>query len=316
MGRPKIVVVGSANTDLVVKVPQIPGPGETVLGGDLVRASGGKGANQAVAAARLGAEVWLVGKLGQDDFGATYLEGLRREGIHTEFVTVSDSHPSGVALIYVDERGENSIAVAAGANLAITQDDVEAAREVIAGADCLLTQLEVPVPAVKHALRTAKSAGVLTILNPAPAPTCRLEQSMLADVDILTPNRHEAATLSGGQGDTVGLAMRLLEMGVGVVLITLGADGAFAVTPKEMTSMPALTVEPVDSTGAGDCFNGALAHAISTGVTFQEAIRFASSAAAFSVTRLGAQPSFPTAAELQAFLEQRPDTRPQELLNP
>lgn len=309
MSKPKIVVVGSANTDLVVKVPNIPAPGETVLGGDLVRVAGGKGANQAVAAARLGAEVTFVGCLGADDFGQAYLAHLRSEHIRLDHVRIHPEQPSGVALIFVDEAGENSIAVAPGANMALGIEDVEAAREAIQEADCLLTQLEVPHAAIQHALKLARDAEVLTVLNPAPAPSVRLELGMLANVDILTPNRHEAATLSGGQGDHVGLARRLLEMGVGSVVITLGDEGTFALTPKDIQSIPPFRVEAVDTTGAGDCFNAALAVGVARGMAFGDAVTYASAAGAFSVTRMGAQPSFPTAEELATFLRNHPSRR-------
>ena len=297
--RPKIVVVGSANTDMVVKTDRIPGPGETVIGGEFMMAAGGKGANQAVAAARLGAQVTLVGCLGRDVFGDQALAGYAQEGIDTSYMVRDPDAASGVALIFVDARGENSIAVASGANARLTPADVERAGQAIAGADVLLAQLEVPVEAVGRAIELAHRAGVRVILNPAPAR--QIDPRLLAQVDIATPNEHEIRVVVGEE-DAQGAIARMLAAGTGTVLVTLGAQGVLWATPEGQQSVPAFAVQAVDTTAAGDAFNGGLACALGRGLAMAGAIRYASAAAALAVTRMGAQPSLPTGAEVDAFL--------------
>ena len=276
-----IVVVGSANTDMVVKVPRLPGPGETVIGGEFVLAAGGKGANQAVACARAGARVSFVARVGADDFGRKTLRGLKREGVSTRYVVTDPQSPSGVALIFVDEEGENTIAVAPGANMRLTPEDVEAARAAIAQADCLLLQLEVPLRTVEAAIRIAHKAGVLVLLNPAPAPSRPLPARLLKSVDVLTPNRAEAAALIGKQvrslADARAAARRLRDLGPARVVITLGKDGALAYEADSANvarghvggagpvHVPACSVKAVDAVAAGDAFSGALAVALSEG---------------------------------------------------
>lgn len=303
--RPHIVVVGSANTDMVVKVSRLPGAGETVIGGEFVLAAGGKGANQAVACARAGARVSFVARVGADDFGEKTLHGLKREGVSTRYVLTDRESPSGVALIFVDEEGENAIAVAPGANMRLTPEDVEAARSAIAEADCLLLQLEVPLPTVERAVRLARDAGVLVLLNPAPAPTRPLPARLLKRVDVLTPNRAEAAALVGRRvktsADARAAARRLRDLGPARVVITLGKDGALA-HEGEPVHVPACPVKAVDAVAAGDAFSGALAVALSEGMPFLEACRFANAAGACAVTKLGAQPSMPTRREIEAML--------------
>ncbi|MCL6431058.1 MAG: ribokinase, partial [Anaerolineae bacterium] len=286
MQQPRVVVVGSSNTDMVVKVPRIPGPGETVLGGRFVMAAGGKGANQAVAAARLGAEVTFVGRLGRDMFGRQTEENLRREGINTRFIAWDEVVPSGIALIMVSAEGENSIAVAPGANGEMTPADVERAEEAIAAADVLLLQLEVPLAAVRRALDIARGHEVRVILNPAPAAP--LPDEVLRDVDLLTPNQHEAALLAGMQGaEPAEMAQALLARGVPMVVMTLGGRGALIAGPEGMELVPAFRVEPVDTTGAGDAFNGALACGMAQGRPLREAVRYASATAALATTVMG-----------------------------
>jgi len=305
-----IVVVGSSNTDMVVRVPRIPGPGETVIGGDFVMAAGGKGANQAVACARAGARVSLVARVGDDDFGRRALASFCDAGVNTDCVVTDDAAPSGVALIFLDQVGENTIAVAAGANMRLTPADVEAAGEVIETADCLLLQLEVPLDAVHRAVEIAYAAGTLVLLDPAPAPAAALPTDLLAHVDVLTPNRSEAGVLVGHEVDSVDDACRAAEelrrKGPGRVVITLGRQGSLA-CEDQCVQVPGLDVEAIDAVGAGDAFSAALAVALAEGRDFAEACRFATAAAASAVTKLGAQPSMPTRAEIEALLARSGD---------
>jgi len=303
---PRIVVVGSSNTDLVVTLPALPKPGETLLGGDLLTAQGGKGANQAVAAARLGAAVTLVGCVGDDDFGATSLAQYAREGMDTSRIRVVAGAPSGVALIFVGATGENMIAVAPGANLRLTPADIEAAAPVIQAADVLLLQLETPLATVLSAARLAHAAGVKVILNPAPAQP--LPASLLALVDVLTPNEREALLVSGLPADAAptAAAARLHSLGVKTVVITLGAAGALIKTAEQAAfTAPGFRVSAVDTVAAGDAFNGGLAVALAQGQPLATAVRFANAVAAVAVTRPGAQASLPSAQEAAAFLEAR-----------
>ncbi len=294
-------MLGSSNTDMVVRVERIPAVGETVLGGDLLRAGGGKGANQAVAAARLGARVSFIGAVGEDDLGSQTLERLGAEGIDVSRVARIEGVPSGVALILVDSEGRNLIAVAPGANARLAPDAVRCAGAVIAEAQVLLTQLEVPVETVLEGLRAARSAGVLTVLNPAPALE-GLPEEVLRCVDVLTPNEREAAALVGRSAGPEELARELLARGVGSVVITLGAEGALVAESGRAELVPALRVRAVDTTAAGDTFSGGLVVALAEGLGLVEAARFASAAASLSVTRDGAQPSMPSRAEVELAL--------------
>jgi len=298
-----VVVVGSSNTDLVIKARTIPHPGETVLGGTFVSAPGGKGANQAVAAARLGADVIFVARIGIDGFGDAAVAGLTTEGIHTDFVVRDAQAASGVALIVVDERGENAIAVAPGSNGLLSADDVERARDAITDADVLLLQLESPLDTVRHAARLAHAAQVPVVLNPAPAQP--LDREFLRRVTVLTPNRGEASLLSGIAVRDVptaeASATALLGMGAANVVITLGTDGAFWAGPEGAGLVEGTSVDAVDTTAAGDAFNGALAVALATGQAIPAAVHFATVAGALATTRLGAQPSLPTRQAMGIF---------------
>ena len=300
----RIVVVGSANLDLVVKAARIPRPGETVLGGEFTQTAGGKGANQAVAAARLGAEVWFVARVGGDDFGARAVEHFAAEGIHTEHVRPAPGVAHGIALIMVDDNGENAIAVAPGANACLTPEDVDGAEEAIAGSDVVLLQLEVPLPAVCRAAELARRHGKPVLLNPA--PYLAVPDSLLAQVDLLTPNETEAEMLLGGgeagHGGVANTAEELLRRGVGCVVVTLGREGVFVVRPDEQFHVAGRHVKVVDTTAAGDAFSGALAVGMAEGRDFREAVKRAIAASALSVTKLGAQASLPTLAEVEAFL--------------
>jgi ribokinase len=287
---------------MVVKTPRIPGPGETVIGGDFLMAAGGKGANQAVAAARLGARVTLVARLGTDMFGDQAIAGYQHEGIDTTYIVRDADHPSGIALISVDAQGENSIAVASGANAHLTPLDVDRASQAIGEAHVLLVQLEVPLDAVRRAVTIAHDMGVRVILNPAPAR--EIPPPLLAQVSIVTPNEHEARVVVG-EPDQAHAIRRMLDAGVETVLVTLGAQGVLWATRETRILVPAFPVEAIDTTAAGDAFNGGLAYALGRGLSMAEAIRYANAVAAISVTRMGAQPSLPTGAEVAAFLAHR-----------
>jgi ribokinase len=283
-----IAVVGSINLDLVVAVERHPRPGETVIGGDRREFPGGKGANQAVAAARLGAQVALVGRVGADAAGARLRDGLAEEGVDVAHVREDPAAPTGMALIAVDPRGENTIVVSPGANGRLGAADVEAARDVVGGAAVLLLQHEVPNEAVAAAIA---AAGGSVVLNPAPA------RPLAAAVDVLVPNRGELEALAGATGDPVALA-RSLD-GARAVVVTLGAEGAVVVENKRAERIAAPRVEAVDTTGAGDAFCGALAQALADGARLVDAARWAVRAAAVSVTRPGAQSGLPRRADLQ-----------------
>ena len=303
-----IMVVGSSNTDMIIKMDQLPRPGETILGGQFVTAAGGKGANQAVAAARAGGAVTFVARVGEDMFGSQAVEGFVRDGISVEYVFKDKASPSGVALIFVAKDGENSIAVAGGANGNLSPADLEKAKPALIRAKILVAQLEIPLETVQAAAELAAAHGVTFILNPAPARP--LPDSLLKLVSLLTPNETEAELLTGikvnSEPTAAAAAQALLAKGCGTVIITLGAKGAFAATANTRFLVPGFKVTAVDTTAAGDVFNGTLAVALSEGQPLAEAIRFANAAAALSVTRLGAQPSAPNRQEITHFLQARP----------
>jgi len=304
MKRPSIVVVGSSNTDMIIRLARLPSRGETVLGGKFSIAAGGKGANQAVGAARAGGRVTFIARLGKDMLGDKAAAGFAKERIDTSFITRDASAPSGIALIFTEEGGENIIAVAAGSNGRLSPKDVRRARRAIAGARVLVTQLETPLPAVREAASLAARVGALVILNPAPARP--LPDSLLKKVSILTPNETEAELLTGisvrGPADAGRAATRLLERGAQAVIVTLGRRGCLVATGSDRTLVPGFSVKALDATAAGDVFNGALAVALGEGRPLLESARFANAAAAISVTRLGAQPSAPTRREIEALL--------------
>jgi ribokinase len=302
--KPRIVVVGSTNLDMVVKAARIPRPGETVLGGRFTTSPGGKGANQAVAAARLGADVTFVARVGSDPIGREAVEQFRREGIRTDYLIEDSAEAHGVALILVDEQGENAIAVAPGANARLSPEDVDRAEPAFAACDGVLLQLEVPLAAVDRAVALAKKHGKRVMLNPA--PYMAVPNALLSRVDVLTPNETEAEMLLGGGeaglGGIANTAGELLRKGVGCVIVTLGREGVFVVTPEGEYHLPGKHVKAVDTTAAGDAFSGALAVWLAEGLEFREAVRRAIAASALSVTRMGAQASLPTRAELEAML--------------
>jgi ribokinase len=311
MTKKKIVVVGSSNSDMTIKAARIPKPGETVLGGSFSMAAGGKGANQAVAAARAGGTVIFVARIGDDYFGERALKHFVADQINVEFIVRDKESPSGIALIFVDDKGENSIAVAAGANARLSKADIERCSDTVASAEILLMQLETPLETVHAAAEIASSKGVKVILNPAPAR--KLPPELLRLVSIVTPNEFEAEVLTGVriQDDMAAgrAADALLGQGVETVIITLGVRGAFLATASERAVVPGYSVHAVDTTGAGDVFNGALAVALSEGKVLREAVSFACAAAAISVTKLGAQPSIPRRKEIDAFIAARATAR-------
>ncbi len=278
-----VLVVGSVNQDVVVRVPRHPGPGETVLGSGMAMFDGGKGANQAVAAARLGAQVAFVGRVGADEAGAVLLAGLASEGVDTRWVAVDGAVPSGMAMITVDASGENSIVVVPGANHALDTRDVERARDALAHAAVTMLQLEVPLEAVA---RAAELAAGIVVLNPAPARS--LPSGLLGSVDVLVPNEHELEVLVGS-GDPEAAR----ELDVQTVVVTLGADGAVIVTADELLAVPAPPVDAVDTTGAGDAFCGALAWALSQGRAIEDAVEVAVEVGAAATTARGARGGVP-----------------------
>ncbi len=312
MKKPKIAVVGSSNTDMVIKVHKLPAPGETVMGGDFLMAAGGKGANQAVGAARLGADVTFIARVGADVFGEKAIENFKKEGINTDYIVVDQNSPSGVALIFVDENAENVIAVAPGANNNLAVQDVVAAKEIIEKADVLLLQLEIPLDTVHYAAQLAAKSGVKVILNPAPAQ--KLSQDLLASVSVLTPNESEAEILSGvevkDENSAKEAAEFLLEKGVSNVIITMGSKGAALYYENQFVQIPSKKIEAVDTTAAGDAFNGALAYALGSGNTLPEAVKFANYVGALSATKMGAQPSMPTQEEVKEFINSGLETIP------
>jgi len=296
----EIVVVGSTNTDMVVKSAYLPKPGETLLGGEFFMNPGGKGANQAVAAAKLGGKVTFITKIGSDVFGEASLANFKKVGINTEHIFVDDNAPSGVALINVDEQAENAIVVAPGANANLLVEDIDRASAAIKSADIVLLQLEIPLETVEHTGKLAKQLGKRVVLNPAPATL--LPDELLKGLFAITPNETETEFLTGikitDETSMIKAGNALLERGVQHVIITLGSGGAFYLTTTEKMHVPGYKVRAVDTTAAGDTFNGALAVQLAQGLTFKEAIDFANKAAALSVTRLGAQASCPSAQEV------------------
>ena len=305
MKKRKIIVIGSSNTDMIVSVDHLPRPGETILGGEFHTSPGGKGANQAVSAARAGGAVTFVARLGKDSWGDLALAGFITDRIDVMHVVRDDSGPSGAALIFVSKKGQNCIAVAGGANNRLSGLDVEKAAPAIAAADFMVLQLETPLATVEAAISIAVEKGIPVILNPAPGQS--LPNSILKHVSILTPNESEAELLTGIRISGLKAAARaaelLLRRGVRTVIITLGAQGAWVSTHEMQGHVPGFTVKAVDATAAGDTFNGALAVALAEGKPLLQAVRFGHAAAALSVMKKGAQLSIPRREEIEAFLQ-------------
>lgn len=300
----KIVVLGSCNTDMVIKSERLPAPGETILGGQFLMNPGGKGANQAVAASRLGGDVTFICKTGNDIFGQEFVELFKKESIKTEYVFKDEELPSGVALITVDKSGENSIVVASGANSSLSKSDVDTAKEAIENAELLLMQLETPLETVRYAAEIANNNGVKVILNPAPAPAESLPVELLENLHMIIPNNTEAQILSGvevNDWETARQAADVISgLGVTVVVITLGAMGAFVKDGDQYYEIKVESkLDTVDTTAAGDTFCGALCVALAEGTALKDAVEFANRAAGISVTRMGAQASIPYRNELK-----------------
>lgn len=296
-----ILVIGSLNADLVVRAPRFPAPGETISGEDLAIIPGGKGANQAVAAARQGASVDMVGRVGNDSFGPTLIQNLQKNNVDTAHVK-TDSSASGTAIIVVDASGQNSIVLSPGANGKVTPADV--ASVSFQDVYMLLLQLEIPLKSVIRAASLARQNGLRVILNPAPAR--QLPDSLLADVDILVPNESELQLLTDipvtGTASAETAAQVLLEKGVKTVIVTLGKKGALLVTPEQTQHVPAFEVSVVDTTAAGDAFIGGLAAALLKGRSLEEAVRYGNASGALAATKFGAQPSLPTRDEVEKLM--------------
>ncbi len=301
MEQQKIVVVGSSNTDMVLKSNHLPLPGETVLGGKFTMNPGGKGANQAVAAARLQGDVVFISRVGNDLFGKQAIKGFEKHGIDTRFITQDEKEASGVALIMVDEKGENSISVALGANNTLGKSYLQPAKEALTNSAFILTQLETPLATVEYLGELAQENQLKLILNPAPAQS--LSDTLLASLYMITPNEIEAELLSGvkvvDETSAMAAATILRQKGVGIVIITMGSQGAFVLSDELAELVPSQKVRVVDTTAAGDTFNGALVVALSEGKDLKSAVEFANKAAACAVGILGAQTSAPSRKDIE-----------------
>lgn len=301
---PAIIVAGSSNTDMVIKADHLPTAGETVIGNRFFMNPGGKGANQAVAAARLGGSVTFIAKTGNDIFGKQSIQMFQEEGINTDYIVEDPKNPSGVAMITVDRNAENCIVVASGANGTLVPEDLANASRVIGKNSILLLQLEIPLKTVEFLAENAAASGATVLLNPAPA--VELSNSLLKNLSIVTPNRQESETLSGVRVSDIDSAKEaaavIRSKGVNIVVITLGAEGAVVATEEGITHVPSYPVAATDTTAAGDVFNGALAVGLAEGKDILAATSFACKAAALSVTKMGAQNSIPRRFEVDAFM--------------
>ena len=298
----KIIVIGSSNTDMVVRSKSLPRPGESVLGGDFMMAGGGKGANQAIAIARMGHKVIFSAAVGRDMFGDAAVDGYKNFGVDTSYIVRKDT-PSGIALIMVDSQGQNSISVALGANNCLTAEDVMPALEQISAGDIVLLQLEIPMETVDACVAVAAEKGARVVLNPAPAAV--VSEQTLSKLYLITPNQTEAQTLTGievtDETSATEAAAALCAKGVERVVITMGGQGSLLYQDGKSVVIPACKVTAVDTTAAGDVYNGALCAGVAEGMALEDALHFASKAAAISVTREGAQPSVPSREEVDNF---------------
>jgi len=308
-----IVVIGSINMDLVCRVQRMPAPGETIIGSDLSQLAGGKGANQAVATAKLGAQVSMIGRVGDDDFGSRLINGLQQHKVNTDHVTVTEGTSSGCALILVDKRGENSIVVASGANAKLRPADIDAAQGLLAGASIVLLQLEIPMETVQHVISTCRKLGVFVILDPAPVPVKGIPKELF-QVNVLTPNQREAEALLPNRDmgrmrrkkrvDAKQIGTDLLSRGPQTVILKLGARGAMLQDRGGyIETIKGLKVSVVDTTAAGDAFVGGLAVALSEGRDMREAVKFANAAGAACCRSFGAQPSLPSREDVEKLLK-------------
>lgn len=303
---PKVVVIGSVNMDLVVRAPHVPHPGETVLGHSFATIPGGKGANQAVAAAKLGADCHFIARVGDDAFGQRLLAAMKTVGVNCDHVGITEGVATGVALIVVDELGENAITVASGANAKLSIEDIDAARDLIASAKVCLLQLEIPLETAGYAIRLAKSLGVEVIVDCAPAPAPGQVPQTLFDADILTPNETEAMILTGeptaGKREARFVATALVERGAKHVVLKLGEKGSLCFDGNHFEHVPAFRIKPVDTTAAGDAFSAALALCRAKGQPLAEAVRYANAAGAAACLKFGAQPAMPTPDEVRSLM--------------
>lgn len=300
--KPKIIVVGSLVYDLVAWAERRPEMGETLLGASFGMFPGGKGANQAVQAARLGADVVMAGRVGCDFFGESLIKSLKGSGVNTEHVIVDSTTTTAVGCIVVDKSGNNSIVMVPQANMNVTRKDVDKIKPLLKDASILLLQLEIPIDVVLYAAKVAYKAGVTVILNPAPSPRQKVPKKLFKLTHVVTPNEIEARTLTG-KSNIKKAASDLLKAGAETAIVTLGERGCFLQTKGGKKHFPAYKVKAVDTTAAGDAFNGALAVALSERKNLTESISFASAAAALSVTKPGAQPSLPYRKEVRSFLK-------------
>ncbi|NUQ41778.1 MAG: ribokinase [Calditrichaceae bacterium] len=309
--REGVLVIGSANMDMAVYTERFPAPGETVLGKQFAMFPGGKGTNQAVCCAKLGSRTLFIGKMGNDLFRERLCGSMERNGVNLEHLLIDPDEPTGVALITVDGRGQNQIVVASGSNMKLSPADIEEKRALFSAVKIVLAQLESPLETVMAAARLANENGCIFILNPAPAAPLPLE--LLQQVDFLTPNETELEMISGmaaADPESAAKAARsLLNRGIGHVIVTLGERGALLVDQSMEKLFPARKVAVVDSTAAGDAFNGALAHSLASGAGLNEAIEFANAVGSFSVTRKGAQSAMPSPEEIDAFIRNNPGVK-------
>lgn len=298
----KICVIGSLNMDLVVKVDTMPKGGQTLIGSNFKEVPGGKGANQAVAMSRLGGQVNMIGKVGSDGFGETLVNALKKDNVNTEYIHIEEG-PTGVAMITVDKNAENAIVVAPGANFKVLEKDIDSNIKAIKESDIVVVQLETPIETIKYALKKAKELDKYTILNPAPA--VRLEDEIIANVDLLTPNETELEILSGvsinSEDDILKAAKIMIEKGVKELIVTLGSKGSLYISKEKQIFKKAYKVEAVDTTAAGDSYTGALSVAFASEKSIEEAMDFASKVGALSVMKEGAQSSLPTLEDVLNF---------------
>lgn len=301
MNKQGVLVVGSSNLDLVARVERFPYPGETIFGSRFEMFPGGKGANQAVCAARLGCNTSFIGKMGNDQFREKLTKIMMDGGVNIENIFIDDNEPTGTALITVDDKGQNEIIVISGSNMKLTPQNIELKSSVFANAAVVLTQLEIPLETVIRSAELAKDNDAIFILNPAPA--LPIPNSVFSMIDYLTPNESELEILSGLKIDDEtsikNAALKMIDMGVKNVIVTLGDKGSMLINKSEVTHFPAIRVDVVDSTAAGDAFNGAFASRIAEGFSVEEAIKFANLIASITVTRMGAQSSMPYLNEIK-----------------
>jgi ribokinase len=301
--KKRIIVIGSSNTDMVIKSERLPKPGETILGGKFLMNLGGKGANQAIAVAKLGGNVSFICKVGNDTFGKKAIASFCKEHIDTRYISISSDKPSGIALINVDSKGENCISVASGANSSLSIENIKEAENDIKEASIVLMQLEIPMGTVIYAANMAKKNGAIVILNPAPVPAKQLPIELLSNVDILTPNITETEMISGLQisdEESIKEAIKTISnKGVKNIIVTMGSKGALAYQNGVFFHVPAIKVDAIDTTAAGDTFCGGLSVAIAEGMTLLESIQFANKASSICVTRMGAQESIPLRQEIK-----------------